>query len=63
MGVGALILWKKGHLDKELPRYQFQRKRWKKAGYSNDAFSIQELIKMTLIIIGMKTYQILEIDF
>ena len=41
MGVGALILWKKGHLDKELPRYQFQRKRWKKAGYSNDAFSIQ----------------------
>lgn len=41
MGVGALILWKKGHLDKELPRYQFQRKRWKKAGYLNDGFSIQ----------------------
>ena len=41
MGVGALILWKKGYLDQELPRYQFQRKRWKKTGYSNEAFSIQ----------------------
>lgn len=41
MGIGALILWKKGHLDKELARYQFQRKRWKKTGYSNEAFSIQ----------------------
>lgn len=41
MGVGALILWKKGHLDHELPRYQFQRKRWKKMGYTNEAFSIQ----------------------
>ena len=41
MGIGALILWKKGHLDKELARYKFQRKRWKKAGYFNEAFSIQ----------------------
>ena len=41
MGVGALILWKKGHLNQELPRYQFQRKRWKKMGFTNDAFSIQ----------------------
>lgn len=41
MGVGALILLKKGYLNKELPRYQYQRIRWKKAGFSNDKFSIQ----------------------
>ena len=32
MGAGALVLWKKGHLDTELSRYQFQRKRWEKQG-------------------------------
>ena len=41
MGIGALILLKKGYLNKELPRYQYQRIRWKKAGFSNDKFSIQ----------------------
>ena len=30
MGIGALVLLKKGHLNKELSRYEFQRKRWKK---------------------------------
>ncbi len=41
MGIGALVLWKKGHLATELPRYKFQRKRWAKMGFSNEAFSIQ----------------------
>ena len=41
MGVGALILLKKGYLNKELPRYQYQRIRWKKAGFSIDMISIQ----------------------
>jgi len=41
MGLGALILLKKGHLDKELSRYEYQRKRWKKSGYSNDDISLQ----------------------
>ena len=41
MGVGALVLWKKGHLDTELSRYQFQRKRWEKQGYTNDDLSLQ----------------------
>ncbi|MEK9614091.1 MAG: DUF1295 domain-containing protein [Flavobacteriaceae bacterium] len=41
MGIGALILFKKGHLDTELSRYQFQRIRWKKIGYSWESASLQ----------------------
>jgi steroid 5-alpha reductase family enzyme len=41
MGIGALILLKKGYLDKELPRYSYQRIRWKKKGFINDKFSVQ----------------------
>ncbi len=41
MGLGALVLFKKGYLDKELPRYQFQRIRWNKKGFTNNSFSIQ----------------------
>ncbi len=41
MGLGALVLLKKGYLDKELPRYQFQRVRWNKKGFTNHRFSIQ----------------------
>ena len=41
MGIGALILFKKGHLDSELSRYTYQRRRWKKAGYKNLDISLQ----------------------
>jgi len=41
MGIGALILFKKGHLDSELSRYKFQRKRWTKLGYKNENSSLQ----------------------
>ena len=41
MGIGSLILLKKGHLDTELSRYKYQRKRWKKAGYTNIDISLQ----------------------
>ena len=41
MGIGSLILLKKGHLDTELSRYKYQRKRWKKAGYTNINISLQ----------------------
>ena len=41
MGIGALVLMKNGHLNKELSRYEYQRKRWKKSGYSNDDISLQ----------------------
>jgi len=32
MGCGGLILLKKGHLSKELPRYMYQRRRWERRG-------------------------------
>ena len=41
MGIGSLILLKKGHLNTELSRYQYQRKRWKKAGFTNIDISLQ----------------------
>ena len=41
MGIGALILLKKGHLNNELSRYKYQRLRWKKLGYSNIDISLQ----------------------
>ena len=41
MGIGSLILFKKGHLDTELSRYKYQRKRWKKTGYTNIDISLQ----------------------
>ena len=41
MGVGAIKLLISGHLDKELPRYEFQKKRWRKAGKTNTALAMQ----------------------
>ena len=41
MGIGAFFLLKKGYLNKELPRYSYQRIRWKKKGFINDKFSVQ----------------------
>jgi len=41
MGVGAIKLLISGHLDKELPRYEFQKKRWIKAGKTNTALAMQ----------------------
>ena len=41
MGIGAIQLLISGHLDKELPRYEFQKKRWLKAGKTNTALAMQ----------------------
>ena len=41
MGLGAIKLLISGHLDKELPRYKFQKKRWSKAGKKNTALAMQ----------------------
>ncbi|MDA9627351.1 DUF1295 domain-containing protein [Flavobacteriaceae bacterium] len=41
MGIGALILFKKGHLKSELSRYTYQRRRWDRAGYKNLNLSLQ----------------------
>ncbi len=41
MGLGALKLWKMGLLKKELPRYEYQKRRWIKAGKTNTALAMQ----------------------
>ena len=41
MGIGSLILLIKGHLNTELSRYKYQRKRWKKSGFTNIDISLQ----------------------
>ena len=41
MGLGAIKLLISGHLDRELPRYKFQKKRWSKTGKTNTALAMQ----------------------
>jgi steroid 5-alpha reductase family enzyme len=41
MGLGALKLWRLGHLETELPRYQYQRFRWQRAGKTNIGLALQ----------------------
>lgn len=41
MGMGALMLLKKGYMKKEFPRYQYQRRRWDRAGKTNVALAMQ----------------------
>jgi steroid 5-alpha reductase family enzyme len=41
MGLGALKLLQMGHLQTELPRYQYQRLRWEKAGKTNIGLQLQ----------------------
>jgi len=41
MGLGALKMWKMGLLKKEFPRYEYQKRRWAKAGKTNTALAMQ----------------------
>lgn len=41
MGFGALMLWKKGYMQKEFTRYQYQRTRWERAGKTNVPLAMQ----------------------
>ncbi|GAA5314812.1 MAG: DUF1295 domain-containing protein [Candidatus Pelagadaptatus aseana] len=41
MGLTALKMLRLGAFDTELPRYQFQRRRWEKAGKTNTMLAIQ----------------------
>lgn len=41
MGLGALLLWRKGYMQKEFPRYQYQRLRWERAGKINSPLAMQ----------------------
>ena len=41
MGLGVLKMWHMGLLKKEFPRYQYQRRRWKKSGKTNVQLALQ----------------------
>lgn len=41
MGLAALMYWRKGYLQKELPRYQYQRIRWQRQGKTNTQLAMQ----------------------
>lgn len=41
MGMGALLLLKAGELQKELPRYEYQKHRWEKSGKTHTALAQQ----------------------
>jgi steroid 5-alpha reductase family enzyme len=48
MGLGALAMWKKGHLLKELPRYEFQKRRWIKQGLTQEYFPFQMQLEIAV---------------
>ena len=41
MGLGALKMWRLGLLEREFPRYQYQRLRWQRDGKTNVALALQ----------------------
>ena len=41
MDIGALSLWKQGYLNKELPRYEYQRIVWGKEGKTKTQLALQ----------------------
>ena len=41
MGLGAVSMWRRGFLNKEFPRYQYQRIRWQQDGKDNVALAAQ----------------------
>lgn len=41
MGLGSLKMWRMGLLKKELPRYQYQRRRWQRDGKTNVGLALQ----------------------
>ena len=41
MGLGALKMWRLGYLKTEFPRYEYQKRRWQKAGKTNTALAMQ----------------------
>lgn len=41
MGIGAVQLWRKGYIQKEFPRYRYQRIRWERKGKTNIQVAMQ----------------------
>ena len=43
MGLAAVHLWRQGHLKVELPRYEYQKRRWARAKKTNVHLAMQVL--------------------
>ena len=41
MGLGALKIWRIGHLKTEFPRYEYQKRRWQRDGKTNTVLAMQ----------------------
>ena len=41
MGLGALKMWRIGHLKTEFPRYEYQKRRWQRDGKTNTVLAMQ----------------------
>lgn len=41
MGLGALKLWQMGWMQREFPRYEYQKRRWQRAGKANVPLAMQ----------------------
>ena len=41
MGLGSLKMWRLGMLDKEFPRYEYQKQRWQRSGKNNITLAMQ----------------------
>lgn len=41
IGLGAIKLWQAGYLNSELPRYQYQRRRWRRKGKHKTPLAMQ----------------------
>ncbi|MBT3740976.1 MAG: DUF1295 domain-containing protein [Polaribacter sp.] len=49
MGIGAIQFWLKGYIQKELPRYRYQRIRWERKGKTN----IQAAMQIDALVQGL----------
>lgn len=54
MGLGALALWGKGHLQEEMPRYLYQRRRWAKEGVTDpDSLGYKLIMQKEIAVQGL----------
>jgi len=64
MGLGALVLLKKGFLDRELPRYQYRHLMWEKEGITNVRLETQiEILKQCIANISFSAIPAFVIGF
>jgi len=64
MGMGAIVLWSMGRLNKEFPRYEYRHLIWKKANVTNVRLEVQiEIIKQLVANISCMLIPALALGF